>query len=75
MERHHCIGVVLRRAILHFSSTMLVQKSFRFSIITAISSSYDICSTFVGNFLYARIKSNEESILSQVLIIITCSSL
>ena len=29
----------------HFSSTMFVQKSFKFSI-TAISLSYDICSAF-----------------------------
>ena len=44
---------------LHFSSTMAVQESFKFSI-TAIILSYDICSasqywqhfTIVGNFLY-----------------------
>ena len=49
-----------------FSSTMFVQKSFKLSI-TAISLSIDICSAFqnqqhftiVGNFLYAKIKSNE----------------
>ena len=50
----------------HFSATMFVRKSFKFST-TAISISYDICSafqneqhfTFVGNFLYAEIKLNE----------------
>ena len=48
---------------IYFSSTMFVQKSFKFSI-TAISLSYDKCSAFqikqhftiVGNFLYAKIK-------------------
>ena len=50
----------------HFSSTMFVQKSFKFSI-TAVSISHDTWSAFqneryftiVGNFLYAKIKSNE----------------
>ena len=49
-----------------YSSVMFVQKSFKFSV-TVISLSYDICSAFqdkqhftiLGNFLYAKIKSNE----------------
>ena len=49
--------------LFHFSSTMFVQKSFKFSI-TDISSSYDICSasqnqqyfTSVDNFLSAKTK-------------------
>ena len=49
-----------------YSSTIFVQKSSKFSI-TAVSLSYDICSVFqnkqrftiVGNFLYAKIKSDE----------------
>ena len=58
---------LLNQMILQFyiSSTMFVQKSFKFSII-AISLSYDLCSAFqdqqhftvVGNFLYAEMKSD-----------------
>ena len=45
-----------------FSSTMFVQKSFKFSV-TATSLSDDVCSAMhlpiVGNFLLAKIKSNK----------------
>ena len=49
-----------------FSSSMFLQKSLKCSV-TAISLSYDICCDFrnwqhftiVGNFLYAKIKSDE----------------